>query len=126
MSNGRLSFVVPTYRLREVGEMVARNYLRGELARDAAMDPHTNVTQGLTRENSLVLQAGEVPDDAIDYVEMALDDEGQTRLEDLNDVYVLVNFRPAVTEQNWHIDCGVTTCATRSRWSSSMRRSATC
>ena len=37
----------------------------GELARDTAMDLHTNATQGLTRENSLVLQAGEVPDDAI-------------------------------------------------------------
>ena len=88
------------------------------------MDLHTNATQGLTRENSLVLEPGDVPDDAIvkiaqtfrsgtsdadaiDYVEMALDDEAQTRLEDLNDVYVLVNFRPAVTNENWRIDCGV-------------------
>ena len=45
--------------------------------------------------------------DAIDFVEMALDDDAQTVLEELNDAYVLVNFRPAVTEENWRIDCGV-------------------
>jgi len=28
-------------------------------------------------------------------------------VEDVNDVYVLVNFRPVVTKQNWRIDCGV-------------------
>ena len=28
-------------------------------------------------------------------------------MEALNDVYVLVNFRPAVTKKNWRIDCGV-------------------
>jgi hypothetical protein len=45
--------------------------------------------------------------DAIDYVEMFLDDEGQTNPEDLNDAYVLVNFRPVVTKRNWRMDCGV-------------------
>lgn len=101
-----------------------RNYLHGKLARDTAMDLHTNATQGLTRDNSLILEGGAVPSDAvikiaqtfrsgtsdadaIDYVEMALDDEQQIRLEDLNDIYVLVNFRPVVTEENWRIDCGV-------------------
>jgi hypothetical protein len=123
----RKSFDILAAFLEVLGKRVAdlpANYLRGELARDTAMDLHTNATQGLTRENSLVLQPGEVPDDAIvkiaqtfrsgtsdadaiDYVEMALDDETQNRLEDLNDVYVLVNFRPVVTEQNWRIDCGV-------------------
>src|SRR5262249_646208 len=45
--------------------------------------------------------------DAIDYVDMFLDDEGQTDPDDLNDLYVLVNFRPVVTKKNWRMDCGV-------------------
>lgn len=38
---------------------------------------------------------------------MFLEDEGQTSLDDLNEMYVLVNFRPAVTNRNWRMDCGV-------------------
>ena len=38
---------------------------------------------------------------------MFLADESQRSLSDLNDVYVLVNFRPAVTKMNWRMDCGV-------------------
>ena len=45
--------------------------------------------------------------DAIDYVEMFLDDEAQVNPDDLNDLYVLVNFRPVVTKKNWRMDCGV-------------------
>jgi hypothetical protein len=45
--------------------------------------------------------------DAVDYVEMFLADDAQMSLEKLNDVYVLVNFRPAITNQNWRMDCGV-------------------
>jgi hypothetical protein len=45
--------------------------------------------------------------DALDYVELFLSDESQRSLSDLNDVYVLVNFRPAVTKMNRRIDCGV-------------------
>ncbi len=45
--------------------------------------------------------------DAIDYVEMFLDDEEQTNPDDLNELYVLVNFRPVVTKKNWRMDCGV-------------------
>ncbi len=123
----RKSFDILAAFLEVLGKRVAdvpANYLHGRLVRDTAMDLHTNATQGLTRDNSLMLEPGVVPDDAIvkiaqtfrsgtsdadaiDYVEMALDDESQTRLEDLNDVYVLVNFRPAVTDENWRIDCGV-------------------
>ena len=100
------------------------NYERGELLVDTAMDLETNATKGLARENSLMLQRGPLPDDAvvkmaqtfrsgtndidaIDYVEMFLDDEEQTNPDDLNDVYVLVNFRPVVTKKNWRMDCGV-------------------
>ena len=101
------------------------NYERGELLMDTAMDLETNATQGLARENSLLLQRGALPDDAvvkmaqtfrsgtndildaIDYVDMFLDDEAQTNPDDLNDLYVLVNFRPVVTKKNWRMDCGV-------------------
>src|SRR5437764_14803696 len=38
---------------------------------------------------------------------MFLEDEGQEDPDDLNDTYVLVNFRPAVTKKNWRMDCGV-------------------
>jgi hypothetical protein len=123
----RKSFDILAAFLEVLGRRVAEvppNYLRGKLTRDTAMDLHTNATQGLSRDNSLMLEPGDLRSDAIvkiaqtfrsgtsdadaiDYVDMALDDEAQTRLEDLNDVYVLVNFRPAVTDQNWRIDCGV-------------------
>jgi hypothetical protein len=103
---------------------VPDNYERGELLVDTAMDLETNATKGLARDNSLLLRRGPLPDDAVvkmaqtfrsgtndidavDYVEMFLDDERQTNLEGLNDVYVLVNFRPAVTKKNWRMDCGV-------------------
>ncbi|MDC0677594.1 hypothetical protein [Sorangium atrum] len=123
----RKSFDILAAFLDVLGRRVAdvpANHARGELLRDSAMDLETNATQGLVRENSLLLDPGEVPDeavvkvaqtfrsgtndiDAIDYVEMFLDDEGQVELDELNDVYVLVNFRPAVTNKNWRIDCGV-------------------
>ena len=103
---------------------VPDNYERGELLVDTAMDLETNATKGLARENSLVLQHGPVADDAVvkmaqtfrsgtndidalDFVDLFLADEQQTDLDDLNDVYVLVNFRPVVTKKNWRMDCGV-------------------
>jgi hypothetical protein len=103
---------------------VPDNYERGEVLVDSAMDLETNATKGLARENSLVLRRGPVADDAvvkmaqtfrsgthdidaIDFVEMFLDDAEQTNPDDLNDLYVLVNFRPAVTKLNWRMDCGV-------------------
>ena len=103
---------------------VPENYAKGELVSDTAMDLETNANHGLVRENSLLLQKGKVSRsatvkmaqtfrsgtndiDALDFVELFLDDEDQTNLDDLNDVYVLVNFRPAVTNRNWRMDCGV-------------------
>ena len=38
---------------------------------------------------------------------MFLDDDQQTNIDDLRDLYVQVNFRPAVTSKNWRMDCGV-------------------
>jgi hypothetical protein len=110
-----------------LGKRVAdlpENYERGELVIDSAMELETNASKGLTIENSLVLQRGVVSEtavvkiaqtfrsgtsdiDAIDFVEMFLADESQTDPDVLNDLYVLVNFRPAVTNTNWRMDCGV-------------------
>ena len=124
---GRKSFDILTSFLDVLGKpagQVPDNYERGELLLDTSMDLETNATQGVVRENSLLLQRGSLPDDAvvkmaqtfrsgtndidaIDYVEMFLDDQGQTKADDLNDVYVLVNFRPVVTKRNWRMDCGV-------------------
>jgi hypothetical protein len=76
------------------------------------------------REHSLMLQRGKVLEnsrvkiaqtfrsgtndiDAVDFLEMFLEDEAQTNLDALNDTYVLVNFRPVVTRKNWRMDCGV-------------------
>lgn len=100
------------------------NYERGELLVDTAMELETNATKGLSRENSLLLQRGPLDAgaivkmaqtfrsgtndiDAIDYVELFLGDDQQTDPDDLNAVYVLVNFRPVVTKNNWRMDCGV-------------------
>jgi hypothetical protein len=100
------------------------NYERGDLLVDTSMDLETNATNGFTRENSLLLRRGEVESeaqikiaqtfrtgtndiDAIDYVEMFLDDEEQTDIDHLNELYVLENFRPAITNKNWRMDCGV-------------------
>ena len=103
---------------------VPANYERGELLVDTAMDLETNTTRGLARENSLVLQRGQVPADAvvkmaqtfrsgtndvdaIDFAELFLDNEEQIDPDELNELYVLINFRPAVTNKNWRMDCGV-------------------
>jgi hypothetical protein len=103
---------------------VPDNYDRGEMLLDTAMDLETNATMGPSHENSLLLQHGTLPDDAvvkmaqtfrtgtndidaIDFVEMFLADEQQTDPDALNGVYVLVNFRPVVTKKNWRMDCGV-------------------
>ncbi len=103
---------------------VPENYERGELLVDTSMDLETNATKGLSEENTMTLQHGTVPDssvvkiaqtfrsgtndiDAIDFVDMFLNDENQVSLDNLNDIYVLVNFRPAITNKNWRMDCGV-------------------
>jgi hypothetical protein len=91
---------------------------------DTGVDLETNSSKGLVEENAMFLQRGSVPDnavvkiaqtfrsgtndiDAIDFVEMFLNDEQQVNLDVLNDLYVLVNFRPVVTNKNWRMDCGV-------------------
>jgi len=100
------------------------NYARGEYVVDTAMDLETNATRGLTSENSLLLQHGQVSEqalvkiaqtfrsgtsdvDAIDFVNLFLADAEQLDPDAVNDIYVLVNFRPVVTNRNWRMDCGV-------------------
>jgi hypothetical protein len=123
----RKSFDILAAFLDVLGKPAAQvpdNYARGELLVDTAMDLETNATKGLARENSLLLRRGPLADecvvktaqtfrsgtndiDAIDYVDMFLDDRQQTSLDELNDLYVLVNFRPVLTKKNWRMDCGV-------------------
>ena len=103
---------------------VPANYATGEYLVDTAMDLETNASNGIAHENSLLLQRGEVSAeavvkmaqtfrtgtndiDAIDFVELFLEDDSAERIDELNDLYVLVNFRPTVTNKNWRMDCGV-------------------
>jgi hypothetical protein len=103
---------------------IPENYERGELLVDTAMELETNTTKGVAAENSLMLEHGQVSDtalvkiaqtfrsgtndiDAIDFVDMFLADEEQIDPDAVNDLYVLVNFRPVVTKRNWRMDCGV-------------------
>ena len=124
---GRKSFdILTSFRdvLGKTAGQVPDNYERGELVVDTAMDLETNATTGLKRENSLLVRRGSLPDDAvvkmaqtfrsgtndidaIDYVEMFLENDQQTDPADLSDIYVLENFRPVVTKKNWRMDCGV-------------------
>ena len=103
---------------------IPENYEQGEFLIDTAMDLETNATKGLAEDNTMILQHGRVGKDAIvkmaqtfrsgtndidaiDFVDMFLNDDKQVSLDELNDLYVLVNFRPAVTNKNWRMDCGV-------------------
>lgn len=103
---------------------VPENYERGENLIDSAMELETNASKGLATENTLIIEPGTVQRDAIvkiaqtfrsgtndidaiEFVEMFLEDENQTNPDTLNDIYVLVNFRPAITNCNWRMDCGV-------------------
>src|SRR5262249_7569674 len=45
--------------------------------------------------------------DAVDFAELFLANEEQVDPDELNELYVLVNFRPALTNKNWRMDCGV-------------------
>jgi hypothetical protein len=123
----RKSFDILASFLDVLGKPAAQlpdNYERGELLVDTSMELETNATKGVSRENSLLLQRGPLDNDAVvkmaqtfrsgtndidalDYVELFLGDDQQIDPDDLNAVYVLVNFRPVVTKKNWRMDCGV-------------------
>jgi hypothetical protein len=99
-------------------------YLRGDHLVDTAMDLETNATKGFHTHNSLLLAPGAVDPravvkiaqtfrsgtsdvDALDFVDMFLDDEEQSSLDVLGDLYILQGFRPVITNRNWRMDCGV-------------------
>ena len=100
------------------------NYEKGEVLLDTAMDLETNVSKGFARENSLLLRRGPVSArrlvkmaqtfrsgtndiDALDFADCFWKTRKQIDPDGLNESYVLVNFRPAVTKKNWRMDCGV-------------------
>jgi hypothetical protein len=121
------SFDLITSYLEVLGQRVAdvpRNFARGDFLVDSAMDLETNASKGYFRENALTLQPGEIPSnamvkvaqtfrtgtddvDALDFARLFLTNENQRTADELNDLYMLVNFRPALTNKNWRIDCGV-------------------
>ena len=124
----RKSFDIMAAFMDVLGKPVAEipdNYEKGELLVDTAMDLETNATKGLARENSLMLRRGSAlandaivkmaqtfrsgtnDIDAADFVDMFLENEEQLDADDLNEIYVLDNFRPVVTKLNWRMDCGV-------------------
>ena len=127
MKTAETVFVVPTYRLRDVAETIeAYDEHFWSNGHSVKMDLETNVSTQFTTENSLLLQERPVSKravikiaqtvrtgtndiDTLDYVFMYLNDEkqSQSELHHVNDVYVLDNFRPVVTNKNWRIDCGV-------------------
>ena len=124
---GRKSFDILTAFQDVLGKPVGElpdNYDRGELIVDTATHLETNTTIGLSRQNSLLVRRGPLPEnavvkiaqtfrsgtgdiDAIDFVEMFLENDEQLDPTALNETYVLENFRPAVTKYNWRMDCGV-------------------
>ena len=124
---GRRSFDIIGSFLNVLGkkaEDVPDNYEKGEVLVDTAMDLETNASEGLARENSLLLRRGAVPADsvvkiaqtfrsgtndidALDFADLFLENEDQIDPDGLNELYVLVNFRPAITNKNWRMDCGV-------------------
>ncbi|WP_422924427.1 hypothetical protein [Singulisphaera sp. PoT] len=124
---GRKSFDILGSFLDVLGKRVADvpdYYEKGEMLVDTAMELETNVSKGLARENSVLVERGAVADDevikmaqtfrsgtndidALDFAELFLSNDEQLDPDDLNELYVLVNFRPAVTSKNWRMDCGV-------------------
>jgi hypothetical protein len=123
----RKSFDIVTSFVDVLGKRVDQlpdNYERGEVLIDSAMDLETNASNGLHRENSVLLKHGTLPDeavvkmaqtfrsgtndiDALDFLDLFLDDDARTDPSLVSDSYVLVNFRPVVTKRNWRMDCGV-------------------
>jgi hypothetical protein len=124
---GKKSFDIASAFLDVLGKRVAEvppNYERGALLVDTAMELETNASKGVSRENSLLLEHGPLEDDsvvkiaqtfrsgthdmdAIDFIDLFLENDMQIDPDELNEQYVLVNFRPAVTKRNWRMDCGV-------------------
>lgn len=91
---------------------------------DTAMDLYSNTSTGKLDDNNLILIPGKVKDDAVvkiaqtfrtgspdidtvDYIEEFFRDPKLISMNDLSKVYVLSNYVPCITEENWRIDSGV-------------------
>jgi hypothetical protein len=103
---------------------VPKNYLRGEYVIDSAMDLSTNASNGLEESNVLSVVQGAVDSDqrvamalsyrtgtadidAIDFIEMIIRDDSYNDFDELRDFYVIDELRPAITNKNYRMDCGV-------------------
>jgi hypothetical protein len=105
--------------------IVLPNDFRGKHIVDSMMDLLTNTTRGGDLgENVLSLAPGEVNEnatikvaqtyrtgssdvDAKDYAEEFLENPELVLRNDMSQVYVISDFVPCITAQNWRIDCGV-------------------
>jgi len=99
-------------------------YLGAHVLLDSQMDLQTNASLGLQRDTNLVLE-GEAPAaddvvkmaqtyrtgtndiDAIDFVEMCLENESQEEFSRHEDVFALEHLSPVATSINFRMDCGV-------------------
>lgn len=62
---------------------------------------------GRGRQDRPDVRTGANDIDALDFAEMFLGNDDQIDPDELNEFYVLTNFRPATTKQNSRMDCGV-------------------
>jgi hypothetical protein len=99
-------------------------FLKGEMIVDSMTDVLTNNTKGNLTRNTLTLVNGEVSPNAIvkvaqsfrtgssdvdaaDYVREFFRNPVLVSVNDLSKVYVISDYTPCVTSQNWRGDCGV-------------------
>lgn len=103
------------------------DYEQGALLVDNLTDLVTNMTNGRLKvgtKNVLTLKKGKVHPDAtikhaqtfrtgsadvdiIDYVDEFLEDPTLISVNDMKKVFVIEDFKPVVTNENWRVDCGV-------------------
>jgi len=100
-------------------------YLEGRYVVDDSMDLYTNNSRGCLLDRvSLSLKPGKIEKDslvkiaqtyrtgstdvdAIDYINEFFDDPHAITINDLNEVFIISDFTPCITQENWLIDSGV-------------------
>jgi len=99
-------------------------FVKGDLIIDSMTDVLTNNTKGNLTRNTLTLVRGEIPSkavvkvaqsfrtgssdvDAADYVREFFRNPVLVSINDLSKVYVISDYTPCVTKENWRGDCGV-------------------
>lgn len=103
---------------------IPKQYVRGDYVVDSAMDLSTNASNGLEESNTLSVIPGSIkPDqkvamaltyrtgtadiDAVDFIQMIINDSSYNDFDELRDFYVIDDLRPAITNKNYRMDCGV-------------------